>query len=136
MKKNIVIVGENMFVPTCIFALFYCLFYQYVANFPCVFFIRLIIFLLSVFILLTWIISLFKKTSPKSKLRISHNPIIQAFYLGSRNIVTLIFCFYFAIYLMLSLYKISVFYNYLVLLLFGLYLGYEIAVKANLYKKK
>lgn len=36
-EKNIVIVGENMFVPTCIFALFYCLFYQYVANFPCVF---------------------------------------------------------------------------------------------------
>ena len=130
MKKSIVKIGESMFIPTCVLALLYCLFYQYLIDFTYVFFIRLIIFLLSVFILFTWIISLFEKTPLKSK------PIIQEFYLGSRQTVTLTFCFYFAVYLILSLYKISVFYNYLVLLLFGAYLGYEIAVRSNLYKRK
>lgn len=136
MKKSIVKIGESMFIPTCVLALLYCLFYQYLIDFTYVFFIRLIIFLLSVFILFTWIISLFEKTPLKSKPRISHKPIIQEFYLGSRQTVTLTFCFYFAVYLILSLYKISVFYNYLVLLLFGAYLGYEIAVRSNLYKRK
>ena len=55
--------------------------------------------------------------------------IIKNTYLKVGQIITQIFCYYFAIYLILMLDKQSILYNYLVLLLFGLMLGYRIAMK-------
>lgn len=136
MKKSVIEVGEKMYIPTIILGLLYCLFYQYVVEFPCIFLIRLVLLLLSIFMVLTWIFSLFVRTSSKNEMKVSRRPIIKEFYLSSREIVTLVFGLYLAAYLMLSLYKISVYYNYIVVLLFGLYLGYEIATKANLYRNK
>ena len=112
------------------------LLYQYMIDFPYVTIIRFIFLISSLFILLAGSMSIFGKKQKICKHSISSKPIVRRFYLQSRQIVTLTFCFYFAVYLAFFLDRESVFYNYLVLLLFGLYLGYEIAVKANLYKKK
>ena len=136
MKTFIIKVGETMFIPTCALMILYCLLYQYMIDFPYVTIIRFIFLISSLFILLAGSMSIFGKKQKICKHSISSKPIVRRFYLQSRQIVTLTFCFYFAVYLAFFLDRESVFYNYLVLLLFGLYLGYEIAVKANLYKKK
>lgn len=68
-------------------------------------------------------------------MKLSNNSLVRKFYIRSQQIISWVFSCYFAIYLIFFLDKKSVLYNYLILLLLGLYLGYEIAVIASRYKK-
>ena len=55
--------------------------------------------------------------------------IIRLLLLHSNIIVWCIFCVYFFFYNVLLLYMKSVYYNYIMLLLLGVFLGYQIAIK-------
>jgi hypothetical protein len=61
--------------------------------------------------------------------------ILQKIYLYSEYIINLIFILYFLIYSIGTLFRISVIYNYIFILLLGLFLGYRLAVKSYNYFK-
>lgn len=132
MNKSFVNICRGMYIPTCFLMIVYCLLYQYIANYPYVFIIKLILLLSFVF---QTIINLFIRVQSYSD-DISNNHFIKRMYLQSRQIITWMFNCYFIVYLIFFLDKKSILYNYVVLLLFGLFVGYEIAVTAFRYKKK
>jgi hypothetical protein len=61
--------------------------------------------------------------------------ILRKIYLYSEYIINLIFILYFLIYSICTLFRISVIYNYIFILLLGLFLGYRFAVKSYNYLK-
>lgn len=128
---------EKGFSFFCIIAIAYCIFYPYVlesASF--LLFIRLILFLLSILMGVGMMMSyLFPYLSPKKK-ELKTTGIIRKLYLNSYQIIFQSLCYYLAVYLFFYLDQVSVFYNYLVLLLLGLFLGYKIAITANQYFNK
>lgn len=135
MRKFIVKVGRAIYIPTCALMICYCLFYYYLVGFPGLRIIQFIFFLASIFIIVAGLLDHFGIAHTKAKPKLSKNPRIIKFYQRSREIITLSFCYYFFIYLIFSLDRKSIYFNYLVLLLFGLFVGYEIALIANRYKK-
>ena len=135
MKNFILNVGEKLFIPTCIIFISYRIFYRYIAFLPYLIILKVILLLLAAIQIIAWALGKFGNAKRNNKLRLSNNNVVKSFYLHSRRIITLVFSYYFAVYLIFFLDKRSVLYNYLILLLFGLYLGYEIAVIANRYKK-
>ena len=134
MKKFIIIFGKTSFIPTCTLMIAYCIFYQYIASLPYLFIIKLILLMSFVLQFIGWIISLVSDSKNDcNKQLLTKSRIVKFFYLRIGQIITQAFCYYFAIYLVFMLDKKSVFYNYLVLLLFGLLLGYRIAMNASDY---
>lgn len=59
--------------------------------------------------------------------------IIRAFYLKSYQIIMQLYYCFFGVYTIFYLDRVSVLFDYLMLLLLGVFLGYEIAVKSNKY---
>lgn len=132
MRKSLVRISRKLNIPICFLIIAYCIFYQYILNLPYIFILKLVLLLLSLFLM---IINLFGGTV-EDRFVCSHNSFIRRMYLHSRQIVTWTFICYFVIYLICFLDRKSILYNYIVLLLFGLYVGYEIAIMASHYKKK
>ena len=64
---------------------------------------------------------------------ISKNSKIKRLYKNAGSIISQVFYYYCTIYLFFPLNKISVFFNYLVILLFGMYLCYRIIQKSYYY---
>jgi len=136
MKKFIVRFGEKIFIPSCALFIAYCIFYQYIADLPYLFLVKLVLLVSFVFQLIGWIINTGNSSKYESnKQNLTKNNIIKNFYLKAGQIITIVFCCYFAVYLILMLDKKSILYNYLVLFLFGLLLGYRIANKKNSLKE-
>lgn len=135
MKDSIVDIGTKLRIPACVIFITYCLFYQYIVFSPYLIIAKVILLLLAIILAMTWIIEMFSSVKKKSKPRLSDKSMVKILYSYSRQIITLSFSCYFAVYLIFFLDRKSIFYNYLVLLLFGLYLGYEVAVRASFYKK-
>lgn len=69
--------------------------------------------------------------SPKQSLKTKG--VIRGFYLKSNKIIMYVYSFTFGAYAIFYLDRISVLFDYLMLLLLGVFLGYKIAVKANIY---
>jgi len=108
----------------------YCIFYQYIADLPYLFIVKWILLISFCFQFSGWlIIMVHNPKRENNRKNILKKDIIKNTYLKVGQIITQIFCYYFAIYLILMLDKQSILYNYLVLLLFGLMLGYRIAMK-------
>ena len=59
--------------------------------------------------------------------------IIRTFYLKSDKIIMQVYCFVFGAYAIFYLDRVSVLFDYLMLLLLGVLLGYRMAVRANAY---
>lgn len=135
MNDFIVRFGKQIFLPTCILMISYCVCYQYIANLPYIYVVKIILFLSFVFQAVIRIMDTFNGKTRNNSYMLSHNPLVKKMYLNSRQIITQGFCYYFAVYLIFFLDKKSIFYNYLVLFLFGLFLGYEIAFRSVHYKK-
>lgn len=72
--------------------------------------------------------------TPKTPL--NEKGIIRTLYLNSDKIITQIYCWFFALYMLFSLEYWSISYNYLMLLLIGLFWGYKITMRAKGYIKE
>ena len=72
--------------------------------------------------------------TPKTPLK--EKGIIRTLYLNSDKIITQIYCWFFALYMIFSLEYWSISYNYLMLLLIGLFWGYKITMRAKGYIKE
>ena len=136
MKKIIVKFGKKFFIPTCTLMIMYCIFYQYIEDLPYLYIIKLILLMSFVVQLIGWIIDMGNGSKYEcNKQYLIKNSVIKNIYLKANQIITQVFCCYFAVYLVLMLDKKSILYNYLVLFLFGLLLGYKIAIKTYEYLK-
>lgn len=69
--------------------------------------------------------------SPKQPIK--KEGVIRTFYLKSYQIIMQSYCYVFGAYTIFYLDRVSVLFDYLMLLLLGVFLGYKIAVKANKY---
>lgn len=99
MKDFIVKIGEKLFIPTCVLFIAYCIFYQYIEDFYGIFFLKLILFLSSLLLVVTWIIRTFASTKRDSKMKLSNNSLVRKFYIQSQQIISWVFSCYFAMYL-------------------------------------
>jgi hypothetical protein len=132
IKTFVIKLGEELFIPTCSLMIVYCLFYQYIANIPYIFIIKLILLISFAFQLIAWITGIRQSNqNDTDKKSVIKNKIIKYLYLNAGQIITQVFCYYFAVYLIFMLDKKSILFNYLVLLLFGLFLGYRIALRTR-----
>ncbi len=132
MKAFFINMGRNLFIPTSALMIIYCVFYQYVIYIPYHFVIKLILAILLIFNAFGWILGFFVSSVavPNGDKMVKSN-LLRSFYRNSYQIIIQLFCYYFSIYLIFMLNRESVFYNYLILLLFGILIGYRIACKAN-----
>lgn len=135
MKNLLVKVSRTLFIPICALMICFNIFFYYLVGFPGLLVIQLILFFGCLLTSIGCFLDLFGKSTKNKKLRMSNNPVVRYFYSHSRGIITSAFCYYIFIYALFSLARESIYYSYLVLLLFGLFLGYEIALIANRYKK-
>ena len=99
-------------------------------DFPYLDAIKWLLFLLSIVLFIGWVLN-----SDKDLMvfKLSANPIVRKFYINSQQIIIQTFTFYFAFYLIFMLDRKSVLFNYLILFLYGIFVGYRIACKANSY---
>lgn len=126
-------ISQTLFMPTCALMIVYCILFQYIIEIPYYFLIKLLLLISFLFQAICWLISLFITLKIENKERTKKNYVIKILYLKSYQIITQVFCYYLSIYLIFTLDKVSILYNYLVLLLFGLLFGYKIALNAFKY---
>lgn len=126
-------ISQTLFMPTCALMIVYCILFQYIIEIPYYFLIKLLLLISFLFQAICWLISLFITLKIENKERTKKNYVIKILYLKSYQIITQVFCYYLFIYLIFTLDKVSILYNYLVLLLFGLLFGYKIALNAFKY---
>jgi hypothetical protein len=136
MKEYIIRLGKNLLIPFCTLMIAYCIFYQSLVSFSYIYIIRYILFGLGLLLCLSWIMDMLDNSKKETKKTSFKNKrIIETLYLKVGYIINYFFSIYFFIYLVFKLDKKSLLYNYLMLFLFGLFLGYRIAIKAYRYLK-
>lgn len=128
MKGRMYKIIQKLFIPFIGIIILYCLFFDHLDE-PYLFYIRAFILLLSFFCVVGGLFLLYQQGGKiyiyKSK---SIKELIQK---NSSIIVEGLFYAYFSLYLVLELDKKSLIYNYIVLLLFGLFLGVRIMEKKD-----
>jgi hypothetical protein len=129
MKKYLARLSGKLFIPFCAVMITYCIFSQSIANLSYVQTIRYTIFGFALFLCVSWLFWLFEPNQKREKIEIKGKSIRDILYLYSGNIITYSFSIYLFIYLVFKLDEVSVLYNYLMLLMFGIFLGYRIALK-------
>ncbi len=137
MRKKLVRLKDLLFIPICIFFVSLFIFYKEIDNS----FITSILMWISIGLGLLLIIGSILDYSGKSKKRVEKvvfhkKGILKFIYFYSEYVVNYIFGCYFLLYVILRLGDKSILYNYLLLLLFGLFLGYRLAVRAYYYLRK
>jgi hypothetical protein len=105
----------------------------YIYEFPYLYIIRYFFLILFLTVLIGVVCKyLFSYIRPKKK-HLKKKGIIRILYLRSYDIIMFSYCGYFAVYVAFYLNQISMLFDYLMLFLLGLFLGYRIAMKANEY---
>ena len=99
----------------------YCIFSSFLFEYPALIFIIRVILAIAL-----------------SNIEILKQPLkgkglIRALYLKSDKIITRLYCCFLVVYIAFSIEYKSTLYNYLLLLLIGLFLGYKITMKAEKY---
>ncbi len=112
----------------------YCIFSSFLFEYPTLIFIIRVILAISLAIIviggmMSYLFPYIK--IPKQPLK--EKGIIRTLYLKSDKIITQLYCWFLVIYITFSIEYKSTLYNYLLLLLIGLFLGYKITMKAEKY---
>jgi len=133
MKKDIINIGNRLFIPICTILICYFLFNEELITLSFINYIRYFILLLLGILGL----SVFFELTNNKKKRIQ-SPIrrkkLSVIYFYSEYIVNYSFYIYFSVYMIFMLDKKSIVYNYILLILYGIFIGYRIAVMSHLKK--
>ena len=123
---------EGITIWGSVLMIVYCVLYPYIYEFP--YYILSGIFSDFILTVLIGVVCkyLFSYIRPKKK-HLKKKGIIRILYLRSYDIIMFSYCGYFAVYVAFYLNQISMLFDYLMLFLLGLFLGYRIAMKANEY---
>lgn len=132
--NKIIRLKNTLFIPTCTIVIIYCLFNEELTSLSFVNWIRCLILLPISFLALGTLFELGKKKVKKKILKTKG--LIDFLYVYSENIVNYTFYIYFFIYLVFMLDRKSILFNYLLLLIYGMFLGYRLAVRAYYYLKQ
>ena len=131
MKHYIIKLSQKLFIPTCAIMIFYCVFREALIQLPYINVLRYILFALGIILIVGGSGRLLEISSKNKERKISNVKNVSEFICFiSEYIVNYSFCIYFFVYLVFELDKKSVLFNYLMLLIFGIYLGYRLAVKS------
>ena len=112
----------------------YCIFSSFLFEYPAlIFIIRVILAIALAIIVIGGMMSYLFPYIKTPKQPLKEKGMIRTLYLNSEIIIPQIYCWYFVIYITFSLEFKSILYNYLMLLLTGLFLGYKTTMKVNKY---
>ena len=138
-KKLINTIGTRIYMPFCFFFIGYLVFDSFFSTLSFITPLRILLALACVLIVLYGIFG--NSVSDKSvyneikKITANNNISLKVkLYLISGDIVGYIFIMYFLLYTIGGLYKKSVIFNYLIILLLGVYYGFRVAWKRDYYK--
>lgn len=137
MRDLITKIKEKLFIPICILAIIYCLFLNELRNTTYFLIISYILLALGIFLV---IISIFEsiggaiKKDKRIKIKYNRPDNFKDFiFVHSVYIINYSFYIYFFVYVVFKLDERSIIFNYLLLIIFGIFLGYRIAAKVFLY---
>lgn len=137
MRNKIIRLKDKLFIPISILFVCFFLFYDKIEHNWGILILTYIILGLGVFLILGGIMELLEYKKVKSKkLSFSDRNIITIIYFYSEYIVNYLFYVYFFLYVILMLSRKSILYDYLLLIIFGMFLGYRFAVRAYCYLKQ
>ena len=103
----------------------YCIFSSFLFEYPALIFIIRVILAIA--------LSIIAIGGEILKQPLKGKGLIRALYLKSDKIITRLYCCFLVVYIAFSIEYKSTLYNYLLLLLIGLFLGYKITMKAEKY---
>lgn len=137
MDNLIIKLRSKLFIILCILLIIYFLFLNEFKNSSCFFVISCVLIILSLLFVIMSIFEVIKhlkeKRNPKKKIIRKTDGFLDAVYVYSRYIVNYSFYVYFFVYIVFKLDEQSIIFNYLLLVIFGIFLGYRIAVKVFFY---
>ena len=131
MKDFFISTSRKLFTPAIALMIAYHVLYQYIASFAYLIVIKVVLVILFIVLFLGWIFDYFSGYKGCDKSPKAIKKIVRYFYLKSYLIVVNVFCYYSSVYFLFFLGKKSILFNYLVLFLFGLFVGCRITRKAN-----
>ena len=112
----------------------YCIFSSFLFEYPTlIFIVRVILAISLAIIVIGGMMSYLFPYIKISKQPLKEKVVIRTLYLKSDKIITQLYCWFLVIYITFSIEYKSTLYNYLLLLLIGLFLGYKITMKAEKY---
>lgn len=129
MKKFVNIIYK-LFIPICFILICYFLFHDELITLPYINIIRYFILTLGLFLLLGGIIDVFNRGNTDSRPTNKNiSSKIDFLRIYSEHIINYTFYIYFFIYMVFMLDKKSILYNYILLIIFGIFIGFQIAKK-------
>ena len=112
----------------------YCIFSSFLFEYPAlIFIIRVILAIALSIIAIGGMMSYLFPYIEILKQPLKGKGLIRALYLKSDKIITRLYCCFLVVYIAFSIEYKSTLYNYLLLLLIGLFLGYRITIRSNEY---
>ena len=112
----------------------YCIFSSFLFEYPAlIFIIRVILAIALSIIAIGGMMSYLFPYIEILKQPLKGKGLIRALYLKSDKIITRLYCCFLVVYIAFSIEYKSTLYNYLLLLLIGLFLGYKITIRSNKY---
>ena len=126
MKNKLITIGEKMILPITFIMICLSLFREDINMIPYLYMlpVRIVLLLCIIFIL---IVAAIKPKRPHTKAHKGKN-LKETFFLNSRIWIEYIFAGYFCLYLVFQLDIISETFNYIMILIYGITLGYRIAL--------
>ncbi len=134
IKTLITKLRDNLLIPICTILICYFLFSERLRDLPCANLIRLLVFGSAIlFAICAWLSLVIDRAWIKKSIEGPKNrKLVTLLLFYSEHIVNYFFYIYFSVYMVLELDKSSVVYNYILLLSFGMFLGYRFSIKSNL----
>ena len=112
----------------------YCIFSSFLFEYPTLIFIfRVILAIALAIIVIGGMMSYLFPYIEIPKRSLKGKGLIRALYLKSDRIITQAYCWFLVVYIAFSIEYKSTLYNYLLLFLIGLFLGYKITIRSNKY---
>ncbi len=130
MKESFLNFVNRITLPMCFIMICISVFRDYLDSIPYIFIVRVVMLVGAIAMVIAGII---EPINSKSTTWHKGTDIKHTLYLNSAIIIKQIFSWYFCLYIILRLDKISIGFSYVMLLIFGVFLGYSIARK--IYRK-
>lgn len=138
--KNITKLREKFLILMCIITTIYCLFFYELIESSCLPTIMYTLAGLWIFLIFISVFELigflFSKKRAEKKLYYKSDGFISFMCIYSQIIVSYCFYIYFFIYFIFDLYKDDIIFNYILLIMLGVFIGYKIAFKSFIYLEK
>lgn len=137
MKKLLFKIVGKIIMPMCFIMLCMSIFRDYLYLIPGIFIIRIILLIGAILMVVGALVKATDEESAYKKSTFNHQGknFKERFYLNSYDIIENIFIWYYFLYMILRLEKISLIFMYIMILLFGIYYGHRIANIADIYYK-